>query len=382
MIPETPSHPRRLAARTGFTLIELLVVIGVIAVLVALLLPAVQQAREAAAKTQCQNNLRQLGLALHNYESTHGAFPPSFVRQEDDNPPYPSVPYANLRYRSHWTGFHMLLPYVDQTPLYNNYDFTKTWLSSLTDPADHSSWPLNRTIVPLFVCPSNPHQGGAIGDGGADDGTHWMSGAPADYAFSHGSDIIRSLAGTHEETCSGGLLHFWSRWPGHSRGAFGYSSNCRLKSIIDGASQTLLMGEKGGGLLTYSGWDVTFPSMDVEFPWAMAAVTYIAPTGGEGIPGSYWLAGPYAVTSDIQAPFCPGDASAPRQPYPINPSPRKLPLSSDERPFYSYQSGHALGAFFLFADGSVKFLSEVIDQRTFEGISTIAAEEVVSQGAY
>ncbi|MDA1213756.1 MAG: DUF1559 domain-containing protein, partial [Planctomycetota bacterium] len=367
-----PSHlkPRRKSARTGFTLIELLVVIGVIAILLALLLPAVQQARAAAARTQCQNNLRQLGLALHNYESTHSTFPPSFVRQEDGNPPYPSVPYANLRYRSHWTGFHMLLPYVDQAPLYSQYDFTKTWLSSLTDATDHSSWPLNRTHVSLFVCPSSVHSGGSIGDGGADDGTHWMSGSPADYAFSHGADIIRALAGTYEASCSEGLLNYWSQWPTHTRGAFGYSSSCRIKDISDGTSNSLLMGEKGGGLLIYSGWDVTFPSMSVEYPWAMAAVTYFAPTGGEGIPGSYWIAGPFAATSDIQSPFCPKDASAPRQPYPINPSPRKLPLSSDERPFYSFQSAHSQGAFFLFADGSVRFLSEVIDQRTFESVST------------
>lgn len=382
MTSPSPPPARRQPARCGFTLIELLVVIAVIAVLIALLLPAVQSAREAAARTQCANNLRQLGLALHNYESTYTTFPPSFVRQEDNNPPFPAVPYANLRYRSHWTGFHMLLPYVDQANLYNGYDFRKTWLSSLNDPSDHSSWPLNRTVVPLFVCPSSPHRGLQIGDGGADDGTHWMSGSPADYSFSHGADVIRSLPGTHEESCAGGLLHYWSQWPAHTRGAFGYSSNCQIKSITDGTSQTILMGEKAGGLLRYSGWDVTFPSMFVEYPWAMAAVTYIAPTGGEGIAGSSWLAGPFAVTSDVQAPFCPSEATAPRTPFPINPSPRNLPLSSDEKPFYSYQSAHAQGAFFLFADGSVKFLSDVIDQRTFEAISTIAGGEAVSEGAY
>ncbi|MFN0198042.1 MAG: DUF1559 domain-containing protein [Planctomycetaceae bacterium] len=369
-------------ARKGFTLIELLVVIGIIGLLVSLMLPAVQQARAAAARTQCQNNLRQIGLALHNYESTHGTFPPSFVRQEDGNPAYPPVPFANLRYRSHWTGFHMLLPYVEQQALYNSYDFTKTWISSMTDTTDHSSWPLNRTMIPAFMCPSSPHGGGALGDSGADDGTHWMSGAPADYAFSHGADIIRALTGTSEEFCTGGLLHYWSRWPKHTRGAFGYSSDCRLKNIKDGASQTFVMGEKAGGLLTYSGWDPTFPTMPVEFPWAMAAVTYLAPTGGEGIPGSYWLAGPFAVTSDTQLPYCPVDETAPTQPYPINPAPRELPLSSDERPFYSFQSAHAQGAYFLYADGAVRFLSDVIDQGTLEAMSTIAGSEIVSDGAF
>ena len=276
----------------------------------------------------------------------------------------------------------MLLPYVEQPALYNSYDFTKTWISSMTDTTDHSSWPLNRTMIPAFVCPSSPHRGGALGDAGADDGTHWMSGAPADYAFSHGADIIRALTGTSEEFCTGGLLHYWSRWPKHTRGAFGYSSDCRLKNIKDGASQTFVMGEKAGGLLTYSGWDPTFPTMPVEFPWAMAAVTYLAPTGGEGIPGSYWLAGPFAVTSDTQLPYCPIDETAPTQPYPINPAPRKLPLSSDERPFYSFQSAPAQGAYFLYADGAVRFLSDVIDQGTLEAMSTIAGSEIVSDGAF
>src|SRR4051812_49229159 len=95
------SHP-------GFTMIELMVVIAIISVLVAVLLPAVQQARERARVAQCQNNLKQLGLALHSYESSHSVFPSSFERQEDNNPPYPPGPLSAIRYRDHWTGFTML----------------------------------------------------------------------------------------------------------------------------------------------------------------------------------------------------------------------------------------------------------------------------------
>jgi prepilin-type N-terminal cleavage/methylation domain-containing protein len=104
---------------SGFTLIELLVVIAVIAILIALLLPAVQQVRARARATQCLNQLKQLGIALHTYESTFGVFPPSFVRQRDGHPAPPANdPTAVLRYRSHWTGFHMLLPFLEQTALY------------------------------------------------------------------------------------------------------------------------------------------------------------------------------------------------------------------------------------------------------------------------
>ena len=148
--------------RKAFTLIELLVVIAIIGILVALLLPAVQQARAAAWRVQCKNNLKQVGLALHNYESTHGLFPPSFVRQEDGNPPPPPVNFALLRYRSHWTGFHLLLPFLDQGNVYNEYNFSHTWLSSLSDPTDLRSWPPNQTAIPTILCPSTPHVSTAI----------------------------------------------------------------------------------------------------------------------------------------------------------------------------------------------------------------------------
>ncbi len=363
--------------RPGFTIIELLVVIGIIGLLVALLLPAVQQSRQQARLASCRNNLKQLGLALHNYHDTHRTFPPSFVRQEDGNPPPPATTFAGLRYRSHWTGFHMLLPYIDQANLYNQYDFDKTWLSSLNDANDHSMWPLNQTSLPILQCPSAPHSAGAQTIGGDGNPLHWMAGSAADYSFSHGMDIIRALAGSAEESCPGGLLHYWQNWPQATRGPFGYSSRCRLSDITDGSSNTILLGEKAGGLLTYSGWDDTFPTLPVEYPWAMAAVTYFAPTGGDGVPGSFWVAGPFAVVADIQAPSCPTDTGPVLTPYPMNPGPRDLPQSTDERPFYSFQSAHPGGATFVMADGSSRFLSETIDQRVLQALSTIAGGENV-----
>src|SRR5437016_5543336 len=96
-------------ARNGFTLIELLVVIAIIAVLIALLLPAVQAAREAARRAQCVNNLKQLGLAAHNYESGTGSYP-----------------YADGPWWTEWSAHSMLLPYVEQQPLYNSINFAST----------------------------------------------------------------------------------------------------------------------------------------------------------------------------------------------------------------------------------------------------------------
>ncbi len=375
-------------------------VIAVIAVLAALLLPAVQQMRERARAAQCQNNLKQLGLALSQYAAAKKCFPPSFVRQEDGNPPPPggSTSTRVLQYRSHWTGFHMLLPYLEQEPLYKKFDFRKTWLSSLSDATDHSMWPLNQVPVPAYLCPSAPHvslqigadatSGGEAGvianvaDGGISGsgtaGAHWMAGAPADYSFSHGADVIRALPGS--DPCDPQeVMGFWRKTPRATRGVFGYSSDCRETDLVDGYSNTFMLGEKSGGLLTYSGWNASaFPLLPVEYPWAMAAVTYFAPTGGADVPGSFWVAGPFAVTQDIRLPACP-DSTGAALPFPMNPIRGLVSASSDERPFYSFQSSHAGGAYFAFADGAVRFLKESMDQRVYVALSTASGGEAVSE---
>jgi len=368
--------------RPAFTLIELLVVIAIIAILMALLLPAVQQVRSRARALDCRNRLKQLGLALHNYHSVHDLFPPSFVRQEDGNPPAP-VAGGGLQYRSHWTGFHLLLPHIDQRPLHDQYDFEKTWISSLTDPDDHSMWPLNQTAIPLLICPEVTRNGTAIGGDtstGLNTTAHWMAGSPTDYSFNHGADRISALPNTSATACPRGLLHFWAQWPAKSRGPFGYNSRCRVADVRDGTSQTLFMGEKTGSRLTFQGPNGQTPPLAVEFPWAMAAVSYFAPTGGIGVPNSYWVAGPYAVTADVRLPTCPDDTGAVGTPFPINPLPRALGNSADERPLYSFQSEHTSGSHFLIGDGSVRFLNDSINHGVYQALSTIEGGEVTGGG--
>lgn len=369
----------RRTRRPGFTLIELLVVIAVIAILVALLLPAVQQMREGARRIQCTNNLKNLGVALASYDTTHRLFPPSFVRQADGSPPPPPIPYSSLRYRGHWTGYHLLLPFIDQRPLYAKYDFNGTWLSTLQSADDHRSWPLNQTKIPILTCPSATHAGIIGGDIPGDP--HWMAGAPADYSFSHGADAIRALAG-EDAGCTPGLLHYWENYPKHTRGVFGYNSNCRRMDIRDGQTNTLLLGEKAGGLLTYSGWNSSLPTLKVEYPWAMAAVEYLAATGDQVTPNSAWVAGPYAVTADLQLPHCPDSSLVSAQPFPMNPVPRILAKTSDERPLYSWQSPHVAGANFLFCDGRVKYISQHVNQGVMMALSTVAGSEPVGSADF
>ena len=374
---QSTANSRR--SRRGFTLIELLVVIAVIAVLIALLLPAVQAARERARSAQCKNNLKQIGLALHNYESTHRTLPPSFVRQLDNDPPPPPGGQA-IQYRSHWTGWHMLLPFIDQGPLYKKYDFRGTWLSSMTDVNDRRHWELNRTVIPGLICPTAPHRENTIGEPNAPGSSlHWLASGLSDYAFSHGTDIVKAIPGSGEESCPGGLRHFWKNTPGERRGAFGYNSVCKMAHFRDGTSNTFVIGEKAGARLTFGTGTAAFPRATVEYPWAMAAVVYFAATSASGGTGDAdWAVAPFAVTRDIRLPDCPDAGPGAGIPFGMNPGPAKLPPGSNERPLYSFQSHHAQGAHFLIGDGATRFLSENIDQRVYEGLSTVGGGETVS----
>src|SRR5688572_4099806 len=122
--------PRRTRPHRGFTLIELLVVIAIIAILIGLLLPAVQKVREAAARIKCQNNLKQLGVAFHNYESTKGEFPPGWVRLPT---PY-NNPNMNATRRDYHTFVTYLLPYLEQAAVHSRYNFTLPYDNAVNKP--------------------------------------------------------------------------------------------------------------------------------------------------------------------------------------------------------------------------------------------------------
>jgi prepilin-type N-terminal cleavage/methylation domain-containing protein len=227
--------------RNGFTLVELLVVIAIIGILVGLLLPAVQAAREAARRMQCSNNLKQIGLALHNYESTHKVFPPGGVTPGGCC----GTPSAG-----NWALF--ILPFIEQTNLYNQYDF-RLWNDSVPGrDATLTTGP--NAFVPMqllttYNCPSDPGAGmlerPASGNGSNKHymtssyravsgagyrGIAWMDSNQTQAWHTQNRGVLFTIGGTHLGlTATGGAAH----------GAV----NTKIGAITDGTSNTIVVGE-------------------------------------------------------------------------------------------------------------------------------------------
>ena len=247
--------------RLGFTLIELLVVIAIIAVLIALLLPAVQQARESARRTQCKNNLKQLGLAIHNYHDVHGQFPYNF------DAAWGIVPGGSA---ISWSWLVQSLPYIDQGPIYNAINFSTFNLNPRSNDWDGAGAVPAVTLAPLairkkvitaFICPSNEQSpiSAQQNTGYRDGNGGWASPDAA------GTDYV------------GNMGHVWSGWkdngavpdfpsadgrfvkgsnPGtpwvngdsqaeqkNLNGVFFYQGSARIAQIVDGTSNTIAVFE-------------------------------------------------------------------------------------------------------------------------------------------
>ena len=216
---------RKLAS--GFTLVELLVVIAIIGILIALLLPAVQQAREAARRTQCRNNLKQIGLALHNYHDVNLKFPPMIIYQVDDGQ---TLSWGDA---AAWGWGSMILPYIDHAPLFNalNPGPVRLEAAIAAAPAEF------RRSLPAFRCPS---------DTGPDVSELTIAGfevGQASYAAVNGADIRLS-----EQDVAGGI--------------FARNGCTRMRDITDGTTNVLAVGERatrdpagnGSDELTYTRW--------------------------------------------------------------------------------------------------------------------------------
>lgn len=215
----------------GFTLVELLVVIAIIGVLTGLLLPAVQMAREAARKTQCQNNLRQIGLALLNHESSRQHFPAGWVTRRSDvlNPDFEHPGYA-------W-GF-AILPNLELGNLYDQFDRNMR----VNDPAHY---PFIRTYLPAFICPSDIGPNTAIPAAILDDGSHLRHDPPPAPLPEIAKSNYLGVFGTLEIKPT--VIE--------SDGMFFRNSKLRIAQVMDGTSNTFFVGERSSdfGISTWSG---------------------------------------------------------------------------------------------------------------------------------
>ena len=199
-------------ARRGFTLIELLVVIAIIAVLIALLLPAVQQAREAARMSQCRNNLKQIGLAFHNYGDAHGAFPNR------------SAAVGGVSSQSgHGWGLKML-PFIEQANLYNQWNADRSWFS----PENQA---VVMTPIAIYMCPTSPGGPRVMDLAPSGAGATTSTGISGDYTQFH----IITTTGSGA-TCS----------PCNPAGAQPFGGVVPLRGYTDGLSNTILISEHAG----------------------------------------------------------------------------------------------------------------------------------------
>jgi type II secretory pathway pseudopilin PulG len=321
----------------GFSVIELLAVLGVMTLLLAFLLPAVQQVREVARHTQCRSNLKQLGLAMSNYESQHSGLPMGVTSSLDG-----SLAYGNAN--------TSLLPFLECAALADAYDATQPW--DMQQPEVASA------VVPVFDCPSsteaNPFVAESLAGYTLPVG---LTFGTTDYIYSKGATDAWCLPLDGSKRKRGGL--------------FDANQFTRLPSVTDGTSTTIAMGEGTGGgrWLLGRGAGSTTPfegpagNVQAANPWIMGVVGNVVLEQSGFVLGGIWGAtierpNKYPVTDTWFDLTAFNDARASTEGGPHSTA--------------NFRSDHPGQVTFLLADGAVRSFSESIDLETYRRLSTIA----------
>lgn len=314
----------------AFTLVELLVVITIIGILIALLLPAVQAAREAARKMQCQNNLKQLGLALHNYHSKFNCFPAAEQIDAD-------AAHANQQSSSCYGHpiYFVLMPFIELDNLEAEYDYTleiagwRDWIQPDTGSNLGNAYKEKR--LPVYQCPSH-------------DQLEQYPALRTYYAV---------VGGKNQAAFSGTGWVF-------TDGLFAINRWLRFADIPDGSSTTFALGE--------------------AVHRAHHEGTYVGPDSGspQGMPDMWWNGAVCGIGCPLETQILGWGYRSTR--HPVNSE--WFPVSRSNRNDLPYGSFHSGGTHFNFADGHVAFINDTIDLDVYQALSTVAGGEIISGNAY
>jgi prepilin-type N-terminal cleavage/methylation domain-containing protein/prepilin-type processing-associated H-X9-DG protein len=342
--PRSPGRPPRGAdaLRPAFTLIELLVVIAIIAILIGLLLPAVQKVREAAARASCSNNMKQLGLAAMNYESSNNKLPPSLIVNLG-NPPgtagQPGYPYPGIIHS--WAV--SLLPYIEQGALAQQYNMNYPFFAQIPGVVDNLS--VIKTPVKTFICPSAPRSAGVLCARNYNFGplSFPFQAAPSDYAtnssINQGSITFFGYPAGTTQLQTWSAMRPWLQGSGLGLVGFPAMDRQTIVGITDGSSNTLLLCEDAGRPDRYIG---------------RTKINSNQNDGGWGDPDSDYGLDGVTINNSTNPP--------------TSSSPGNCVINCDnDNETYSFHPG---GANHVFADGSVRFIRDSINPQTYAALIT------------